>query len=71
MKEYKELHVVEEKVRNPIEKELLLMKADNGFIAIRCSGEFEGKAFYLDSDFDWQIGIDDEKELVLVPTKKE
>lgn len=33
-------------------------------------GEYENKAFYLNTKFDWEIKKDNEGELCLIPTYK-
>jgi len=40
------------------------------FIQRRVNGQFIGKAFWLNSSFDWELGLDDEGEIVLVPIEK-
>jgi hypothetical protein len=39
-------------------------------IAVRLSGEMKNKAFYLNSDFTWEIKTDASGEACLVPTRK-
>ena len=39
-------------------------------IAVRLSGEMKNKAFYLNSDFTWEIKTDASGETCLVPTRK-
>jgi len=38
---------------------------------VRSGGNFAGNSFYLDTRFDWIIGRDNEKDLILIPFKKE
>jgi hypothetical protein len=44
----------------------------NGFFQIRSHGNYEGKGFYLDKKYNWEIIQDAEggNDLVLIPTKK-
>lgn len=42
----------------------------SAMIAVRLSGEMKNKAFYLNSDFTWEIKTDALGETCLVPTRK-
>lgn len=52
-----------------------LVEIDNSqvkdMIKVRQGGEFKGKAYFLSSGFDWQLGEDSVGLIVLIPTKKE
>lgn len=39
-------------------------------IQVKIGGEYNNKGFYLSEDYNWEIAIDSEKALVLLPTKK-
>jgi hypothetical protein len=43
----------------------------NPFITRRSGGEFEGKALYLDFEYDWVLGEDKKGCIVLIPLEKE
>jgi len=45
-------------------------ETDEVLIEPRTGGEFAGKSFYLNSDFEWVLGKDDRDLTVLVPLKK-
>lgn len=56
-----------------IDKDLLLKDVPDmsETMAIRTSGKFENKAYWLDdSTYDWVIGLDNEANLILIPLKK-
>jgi hypothetical protein len=44
--------------------------SDAAFFQVRGTGEYKGKGFYLDNDYNWEIVKDSDDILVLVPTKK-
>jgi hypothetical protein len=44
--------------------------SDAAFFQVRGIGEYKGKGFYLDNDYNWEIVKDSVGHLVLVPTKK-
>lgn len=43
---------------------------DNHLIARRNAGEYQNKAFWLSTDYDWILNFDNKGELCLIPTKK-
>jgi hypothetical protein len=43
----------------------------NEFMQIRNSGEYEGRAFYLSDEYDWQLKTDNDDSFCLIPTKKQ
>lgn len=57
-------NIVSETDLAPIKKSL------KGVVEPRRTGTFEGKAYWLSDEFDWQIGRDNTGELVLIPLKK-
>ena len=40
------------------------------FIETRILGNLKGQSFYLDSDYDWIVGTDNQNTVVLVPLRK-
>lgn len=42
----------------------------DGVIDNRLSGSFINKAYWLNDDYDWVLGIDDEDNTILVPLRK-
>lgn len=40
------------------------------FISVRLCGDYQGKGFYLNDSFNWEIVKDNENQFVLIPTKK-
>lgn len=51
-------------------KQILYTKEGKDIIWSSLTGNFKEKGFYLISEYDWNIVIDDERNKILVPTKK-
>lgn len=43
---------------------------ERNIIVIRSNGEYEDRAFYLESDYDWEIKEDNLGQTCLIPTRK-
>lgn len=46
-----------------------LLTLDQPYVALRATGEFAGRAFYLAVGYEWVLGQDSEGCTVLVPLK--
>jgi len=72
-KKKEELDVVEipeERLMNVYGSTRIFADKFSEVVTVRCSGNFRGKAFSFSSHLDWEIGIDDEGVVCLVPLKK-
>lgn len=70
----KKLRLVDENALTEIKKsELVSVTSETitSYLTNRTGGDFAGHAFYLDSCYDWVLGLDSDGCTILVPTKKD